>query len=140
MLRVLHVDKINNDDAAQIAQAQLPRDRLGRFKIGLEDRVVKAAATDKTAGVDVDRGERFGRINDQVAARFESHFPLDGAANFFFDAVEVEDRPIAFMSGQTRRQRRHVVQRKRKQGVLRFGGIDQDGLGVFADQVSHYPL
>ena len=37
----LHVDEIDDDDAAQIAQPQLARDRLRGFEVGLEDRVVE---------------------------------------------------------------------------------------------------
>ncbi len=31
----VHVDEVDHDEAGQIAQAQLPRDFLGRFEIGL---------------------------------------------------------------------------------------------------------
>ena len=43
VLRVLHVDEVDDDDAAQVAQAQLARDRLRRFEVGLEDGVVEIA-------------------------------------------------------------------------------------------------
>jgi len=39
----LHVDEVDDDDAAQVAQAQLPRDRLRGLQVGLEDRVVEIA-------------------------------------------------------------------------------------------------
>ena len=140
MLRVLHIDKIDNDDAAQIAQAHLSRDRLSGLKIRLENRIVKAASTDKTARIDVDRGERFGGINDQIAARLESHFAFDCATDFVFNAVEIEDRPVALVTGQACRQGRHVVQGKRKEGVIRLGRVDKNGLSVFTDQVPHDSL
>jgi len=53
---VFHVDEIDDDDAAEVAQAQLPRDGLRRLQVGLEDRVVEVARADETAGIDVDGG------------------------------------------------------------------------------------
>ena len=71
MLGVLHVDEVDDDDAAEVAQPQLARDRLRRLEVGLEDRVVEAAAADEAAGVDVDRRHRLGLVDDQVAARLQ---------------------------------------------------------------------
>ena len=39
----IHVDEIDDDDAAKIAQAQLPRNGLRGLQIGLEDGVVERA-------------------------------------------------------------------------------------------------
>jgi hypothetical protein len=47
MLGVLHVDEVDDDDAAQVAQPQLARDGVRRFEVGLEDRVVEVARADK---------------------------------------------------------------------------------------------
>ena len=66
-----HVDEVDDDDAAQVAQPQLPRDRLRRLEVGLEDRVVEVARADEAAGVDVDRRQRLGLVDDQVAARLQ---------------------------------------------------------------------
>ena len=41
---------------------------LRRLEVGLEDGVVEVAAADEAAGVDVDRGQRLGLVDDQVAA------------------------------------------------------------------------
>ena len=68
VLGVLHVDEVDDDDAAEVAQPQLARDHLRRLEVGLEDRVVEAAAADEAAGVDVDRRQRLGLVDDQVAA------------------------------------------------------------------------
>ena len=73
MLQIIHVDEVADDNAAQIAQAQLPGDDLRRFQIGFEDGVVEIAHADKAAGVHIDRGERLGLIDDQVAAGFQIH-------------------------------------------------------------------
>ncbi len=71
MVFIIHVDEIDNDNAAQIADAKLARDGVGRFQIGLENRVMKTATADKATGVYIDTGQRFGLVNDQIATRFE---------------------------------------------------------------------
>src|SRR5438477_14796 len=69
MLLALHVDEIEHDDAAEVAQPQLPGHGLRRFQVRLEDRVVEIAATDIAAGVDIDRRHRLGLVDDEIAAR-----------------------------------------------------------------------
>src|SRR3546814_18107318 len=66
MILVFHVDEIENDDAAEIAQSQLARNRLRGFEIGLQHRLFEIAMADIRAGVDVDGGHRFGLVEYQV--------------------------------------------------------------------------
>src|SRR5207253_7643097 len=70
-----HVDEVHNDDAAKVAQTNLPHDFLYGFEVGFDDRVFKPrrAFADKLAGVDINRDQRFGVIDDDVAARLEPH-------------------------------------------------------------------
>ena len=69
---ILHVDQVEHDDAAEVAKANLPRDLVDRFHIRSRDRVLEPgiALADEFAGVDVDRDERFGLVDDEIAARF----------------------------------------------------------------------
>jgi hypothetical protein len=67
-----HIDEVRHHNAAQIAQPQLTRNRMGRLQIGLENRIVKIACPDKAAGIHVNRGQRLGLVNHQVTARFKS--------------------------------------------------------------------
>ena len=83
VFRQVHVDEIDDDDAAEIAQAQLPRDGLRRLQVGLEDGVVERAHADETAGVDVDGGQRLGLVDDQIAAALE----VDAAMQRPFDLL-----------------------------------------------------
>ncbi|MNY09625.1 hypothetical protein D3C86_1425450 [compost metagenome] len=71
MLLFLHVDEVQDDDAAQIAQSELAGDGLRSLQIGLENRVVEIASAHEAACVDIDRGQRLGLVDDQVAARFQ---------------------------------------------------------------------
>ena len=95
MLLVLHVDEVDDDDPAQVAQAQLAGDRGGRLEVGLEDGFLEVAMADEGAGVHVDGGHRLGRIDDQVAAGLQQYLALQGFLDFVLDAVEIEDRSLA---------------------------------------------
>ncbi len=55
--RGFHVDEIDDDQTAQIAEAQLVHDLLDRFEVGLEYGLLQIAFPDKAARVDVDRSE-----------------------------------------------------------------------------------
>jgi hypothetical protein len=58
ILAILHVDKIANDQAADVAQTQLARDFIGRFQIGLENRLLDVTAALVPTGIYVDRDQR----------------------------------------------------------------------------------
>jgi hypothetical protein len=47
VLGIVHVDEVDDDDAAEIAQAQLARDGLRGLEVGLEDGVVEVARPTK---------------------------------------------------------------------------------------------
>ena len=65
-----HVDEVDDDDAADVAQPELADDLLGRLEVVLGDRLLEVApGADELAGVDVDDGHRLGAVDDQRAAR-----------------------------------------------------------------------
>ncbi len=90
MLRVVHVDEVTDDDAAKIAQPQLPCNDARRLQIGLEDGIVKIAQPDKAAGVDVYGGQRLGLVYDQIATRLQVDTLGQGALYLFLDVIHVE--------------------------------------------------
>ena len=90
---LLHVDEVEDDDAAQIAQANLADDLLHGFEVGLDDGVFEArrAAADVLAGVDVDGHQRFGVVDDDVAAGLEPHLGPQRLVELLLDAELLED-------------------------------------------------
>ena len=68
VLRVGHVDEVDNDDAAEVAQAQLTRSRLRRLEVGLVYRLFEVAMAEEGACVDIDRGHGLGLIDNQISA------------------------------------------------------------------------
>src|ERR1700730_11042687 len=95
MIGVLHVDEVDDDDSAEVAQPQLASDDLRRFEGGLEDRVVEAACADEAAGVDVDRRHGLRMIDDQVASRLKVDAPRQRLLDLVLDAVQIEERAFA---------------------------------------------
>ena len=64
-----HVDEVDDDDAADVAQAQLAHDLFGRLQVIAGDCLLeRAAGADELAGVDVDDGHRLGTVDDEGAA------------------------------------------------------------------------
>src|SRR2546422_7997285 len=90
---LLHVNEVHDDDAAEVAQTDLPDDFLDGFEIGLDDGVFEArgAFADVFAGVDVNGHERFGVVDDDVAAGFQPHFRAQGLVQLLLDAELLED-------------------------------------------------
>ena len=104
---VFHVNKINDDNSAEVAQANLPGDFFGRFEIRLDNRVFEVLFPDKFAGIHVNRHQRLGAVNHQIAAGLEPHFALQRFFQFRFDAVMVENRNILDKQADPVNQMRH---------------------------------
>ena len=98
VLRVRHVDEVDDDDPADVAQAELPDDLLHRFEVVLRDRVLEPrrrrlrARADEAARVHVDHGERLGVVEDEIAAGREVDAPGERRADLGVDAVVLEQR------------------------------------------------
>src|ERR1700738_4926122 len=90
---LLHVDEVDHDDAAEIAQTNLAHDFFHRFQIGFDNGVFQARGTfaDEFAGVDVDGHQRFSVVDDDVAAGLEPHFGAQSFVEFVLDAELFED-------------------------------------------------
>src|SRR5207253_2441415 len=90
----LHVNEVHDDDAAEVAQANLADDLLDGFEIGLDDGVFEArgALADEFTGVDVDGHQRLGVIDDDIAARLEPDFGAQRFVELVLDAELFEDR------------------------------------------------
>ena len=69
VLALFHVDEIDHDDSAKIAQTDLADYLLDRVEVGSRDRVFEPIRlADELAGVDIDGDQRLGLIDDYVAA------------------------------------------------------------------------
>src|SRR5690606_36181687 len=86
------VDEVDNNQTTQVAQAELAGDFISGFKVGIEGCLFDITAAGCTCGVDVDSGQRFGRIdNDRTAGR-QTHFTLEGGLDLRFNLIVAEQR------------------------------------------------
>ena len=86
-----HVDEVDDDDAADVAQPQLAHDLLGGLEVVAGDGLLEVAArAGELAGVDVDHGHRLGAVDDQGAARRQPHLAVHRLGQLLVDAVHGE--------------------------------------------------
>src|SRR5689334_15824847 len=72
VLALVHIDEVHDDDAAQVAQPDLPHDFLNRFNVRFDDGVFEAIRfANVFAGIDIDGHQRLGLIDHDVAAGFQ---------------------------------------------------------------------
>ena len=93
----LHVDEVDDNEACKIAQAQLPGNFFCGFQIGLQSGCLDGMFTRRLAGVDVDRHQRFGLVDDQIAAGLQRYLRGYHLLQLAFDAVARKDRLIALV-------------------------------------------
>ena len=140
MIRLIHIDKIEDDDAAQITQTQLTCDRLRRFEVRLENRLVKITHADETTGIHVNCRHGFGLIKDQIAARFKIHPPRQGALNLVFHTVEIKQRPVVVVVLQQGDDTRHIQTGKLLQLLEGFARINQDAFRFGIREIAQHAL
>ena len=88
----LHVDEVDDDDAADVAQPQLLGDLLGRLQVVVEDRLLEVRRADVLAGVDVDHRQRLGVLDDQRPTRRQPDLAVERLVELLVDVVALEER------------------------------------------------
>ena len=75
VLRALHVDEVNDDQAAQIAQSHLAGHFIGGFKVGAESGFFDVRTARGACRVHVDGDQRLGVVDHDRAARWQRDHP-----------------------------------------------------------------
>jgi hypothetical protein len=138
MLRLLHIDEIDDDDTAQIAQAQLPRDGHRRLEIGAENGLLQIPMADERAGVDVDGRHRFGLVDDQIAAGFQRHFAIQRLLDFFLDVVQFEHRARIAVQFDARQCLLHEGAGELAHLAMRIRLVDQHLVDIRPQQIAQH--
>ena len=92
VLGILHVDEVDDDEPGEVAQPELAGDLLGRLQIGLVRGLLDVALARGAARVDVDGDQRLGRVEDDVATRFEAHHRAVHGVELAFHLIAVIQR------------------------------------------------
>ena len=131
-----HVDEVDHDQAADVAQTQLAGDFFGRFQVGLQCGFFDVAAFGRTRRVDVDGHQGFGRVDHDGAAGRQLHFALEGGFDLAFDLETVEQRHAVFVQLDLAGVLRHHLVDETERFLLRFDAVDQDFADVLAQVVA----
>ena len=87
-----HVDKIDHDQPGQVAQAKLAGDFLGGLEVGFQRGFLDRALFRGPARVHVDRHQRLGHADHDVAARFKLHGRVEHRRQVAFHLEAREQR------------------------------------------------
>ncbi len=89
---VLKIDEITHDNAADVAEAELPADFPRGFKV-CPQRILFLFLLGRVASaVHVDHHHRLGGLDDDVSAALEPDFPRERRLDLLLDSVDVENR------------------------------------------------
>ena len=133
-----HVNEVNDDNAADIAQTQLTDNLLSSFQVVLGDSLFQvAAATGELTGVHVHHGHGFGTVNHQRTTRRQVHLTVQRLRQLLVNAVVIEEVirgiPLLQAGDQVRRHVRHV----RLNGIPRVLALNNHRGEVLVEDVTH---
>ena len=137
---LFHVDEVDHDQAGKIAQTQLARDFLGGLKVGLESGILDRAFLRGPARVHVDRNQRLGDANHDIAAGFQLNRRVEHARQIAFDLIAREKRGLVMIGlhgfGMARHDHAHEVLGH----AVAFRPLDQNLVNLAAVEVADGPL
>ncbi len=115
----LHVDEVDDDQAGEIAQTQLPRHFLRGLHVGAQGGIFDVTLARRAAGIDVDRDQRLGLVDDQITAGAQRHGRRQHRVELRLDLVAGEQRlsagavvaPGDHLAGMRRHQHAHELVR-----------------------------
>src|SRR5438552_230341 len=92
VLALVHVDKVDHDDPAQVPQTDLLDDLPDCFQVGTGDRLFQTVpAPHELPGVDVDTYEGFCLVDNDIAAALQPDLGLQQLLGLSRDPIFVED-------------------------------------------------
>ena len=132
-----HVDEVDHHQAADVAQAQLAGDLVGRLQVGLQRRLLDVAATGGARRVDVDGDQRLGVVDDDGAAGGELDLALVGGLNLGFDLEAREERHLVGVELDLLLVGGHHLADEAQRLLMDLGAVDQHLADVLAQVVAH---
>ena len=77
----IHIDEVDNDHAADVAEFQLSRNLDGRLAVGPQHRFPGIGRASEGPRVHINDGQRFRRLDDHVATGWQINPGLQGIAD-----------------------------------------------------------
>ncbi|MCY1171361.1 hypothetical protein D9M73_114690 [compost metagenome] len=139
--RLFHVDKVDDDQAAQIAQTHLARDFVGGFEVGTGGGFFDVAALDRAGRVDVHRDQSFGVVDHDGAAGWQLHRAGVSRLDLVFDLETREQRCVVAVAFDAVLMLGHHVGHELLGLLVDIVGVEQDvadvAVEVIADGADH---
>ncbi|SOE48391.1 hypothetical protein ODI_R1411 [Orrella dioscoreae] len=126
VLAVLHVDEVDHDETAQVAQAQLASHFVGGFQVGAQGGFLDVGAARRACGVHVDGHQGFGVVDDHGAARGQVHRAGIGRLDLVFDLEAREEGDVVAVAFDALDVVRHHHAHERDRLVGDIVRVDQD--------------
>ena len=92
VLADLHVDEVDDDDAADVAKPELAGDLLGRLEVVAEHGLLETRRADVLAGVHVDDREGLGVLDDERPTRGQPDLAVERLVQLLVHVVALEER------------------------------------------------
>ena len=136
VLVVLHVDEIDHDQPAEIANTQLACDFIRRFEVRVEGGFLDAAALGGARRVDVDGGHGLGVVDHDRPAGGQGDFPLECALDLRLDLEAGEERRFVGVMLELVQRMRHDLLHELAAGLVDVGLIDDHFADIVAQVVA----
>ena len=124
IFRRFHVDEVDNNQTAQVTQAQLAGDFFGSFEIGFERRFFNVRAARGATGVYVDRDQRFGMVDDDGAAGGQIDLTTKGGFDLMFNLEAGEQRHVVVVTLDAVHVARHHLRHEGLRLFKNLVGVD----------------
>ena len=131
-----HVDEVDDDQAAHVADAQLAGDLDRGFEVGVERGFLDVAALGRLRRVDVDGGQRFGGVDHNGAARGQAHGAVERVLDLHLDLEAREQRHRVLVQLQLAQILRHHLLHELASVLVQLFLVDQDFADVVAQVIA----
>ena len=132
-----HVDEVDDHQAADVTQAQLASDLVGRLQIGLQRGLFDVTAACRSRRVDVDGHQCLGVVDHDGAAGGQLHFTLVGGLDLRLDLEAREQRHLVGVQLDLLLVGRHHLANEGQRLLVHLGAVDQYLADILAQVVAH---
>ena len=133
----VHVDEVDEDDAADVSEADLLQDFRRCFEIRAVDGVAEVRIADVTSRVHVDGGQRFRLVDDDGATRGQHDLALAETLDLLLDGIAAEERLALFVEMNPFLQFGRYGIDELRYTTVGVGIVDVEGVDLFREGVAH---
>ena len=136
VLALLHVDEVDHDQAAEVAQAHLAGHLVGGFQVGAGCSFLDVTALDGACRVHVHRDQGFGVVDHDRTARGQLHGAGVGRLDLVLDLEAAEQGRIVAVAFDAGGVLGHHVAHELLSLLVDVVGVDQDVADVVVEVVA----